>query len=399
MSPKQQEPQFDTVIIRFGGEIGIKAAWTRKFYERRLASNIKATLKQHATPYETLNRKFGRFYLKTLEAEDASRKLTKVFGVSSVSPALEISSELSDITQDSVRIAGSILKEGSSFAVSCRRVGQHGYTSQDVCREVGRQILLTYAGRRLRVDLKHPETTINVEVRENKAYIYTGVIKGPGGMPLGSQPKVVCLLNGDINSLAACWMVMKRGCPVLLLHFDKSPFENENTTQVFEIAKTLFEWAAGFPRNVYVVSHGSNMKKIDDDCSKELRRILSKRMMYRIAEQLGEKQNAEGIVTGESLNKPAHEALHILRLQDAAVARLPVHRPLIGLDTSEIEELAEKISANEKSLVQKMKKRKTIPKLRVLKGVTLKEVKEAEAKLPVERMVEASLKSLRIITL
>lgn len=398
MSSKQQEPRFDTVIIRFGGEIGIKAAWTRKFYERRLASNIKAMLKQHAIPYDTLNRKFGRFYLKTLEAQDACEKLAKVFGVSSVSPALEISSELSDINQDSVRIAGSILKEGSSFAVSCRRVGQHDYTSQDVCREVGRQILHTYAGRRLRVDLKHPETTINVEVRENKAYIYTGVIKGPGGMPLGSQPKVVCLLNGDINSLAACWMVMKRGCPILLLHFAETPSKDNDAAQTVKVAKALFEWAAGFPRNVYVVSHGSNMKKVDN-CSKELRRILSKRMMYRIAEQLGEKQNAEGIVTGESLNKPTHEALHILRLQDEAVTRLPVHRPLTGLDKNEIEELAEKISANEKSLAQKMKKPKTISKLRALKEVTLKEVKEAEAKLPVERMVEASLKSLRIVTL
>ena len=99
------------------------------------------------------------------------------------------------------------------------------------------------------------------------------------------------------------------------------------------------------------------------------------------------------------MNKPAHEALHILHLQDEAVKRLPVHRPLIGLDTSEIEELAEKISDNEKSFVQKMKKRKTTSKLRTLEEVTLKEVKEAEAKLSVERMVEASLKSLRIVTL
>jgi len=396
MSSKQQ-PQFDTVIIRLGGEIGIKAAWTRKFYERHLASNIKATLKQHVIPYETLNRRFGRFFLKTSQAQNASEKLAKVFGISSVSPAFETSSKLSDISQHSVRIAGLMLKERSSFAVACRRVGEHSYSSQDVCREVGRQILDTYSKRRLRVDLKHPEATVYVEVREDKAYVSTEVIKGPGGLPLGSQPKIVCLLNEDIKSLVACWMVMKRGCPIILLHFEEAHSKKEKTTQTVEAAQALLEWAVGFPRRVYIVSHSQNTVKTKQKTSAELRQILSKRVMYRVAERIAEMEHAEGIVTGDSLEDSASTELHVIHLEEEAANRFPIHRPLIGLDASEILGLAEKIRTQEESSISTKEKRKVTSKL-LLGKVTLEQVKDAEAKLPIERMVEASVKSLRTIT-
>jgi len=392
------KPRFDTVIIRLGGEIGIKAAWTRKLYERRLIGNIKAVLKYHVIPYEALNRRFGRIYLKTSKAQDASQKLTKVFGISSVSPAIETTSKLSDIIDKSVQIAGSTFKKRSSFAVRCRRVGRHAYTSQDVCRKVGRQVLDAYSKRGLRVDLKNPDITLSTEVREDKAYIFTDVIQGVGGLPLGAQPKVVCLLNGDIRSPVACWMVMKRGCPILPLHFDETPFNKESTNRALKVAKTLFEWAIGFPRKVYIVSHGLNLVQIEQNCSKKLKRVLSKRMMYRVAEQVAEMKHAEGIVTGESFNEPASEALHFLSLQDEAAKYFPVYRPLIGLDAPEIDELARKIGTFETSSVRRMKKREAIPKQSV-KIIKLKEIREAEARLNIDEMMEASLKSLRIIYL
>jgi len=388
---KQPPNHFDTVIIRLGGEIGIKAAWTRKLYERRLISNIKAVLKHHAIPYEALNRRFGRIYLKTSQAQSASKKLAKVFGISSVSPALETTSKLSDIIDKSVQIVGSTFRKRSSFAVRCRRVGKHNYTSQDVCREVGRRVLDAYSERGLRVDLKRPDVTLSVEVREDKAYISTEVMRGVGGLPLGAQPKVVCLLNGDINSPVACWMVMKRGCPILLLHFDETPFNKESINRALKAAKTLFEWAIGFPRRVYIVPYGPNLAQIEQNCPKKLKRVLSKRIMYRVAERVAEMEHAEGIVTGESFNEPAGEALHVLSLQDEAAKQFPVYRPLIGLYTTEIDELARKIGTFENSSGRRIKKREKI--------IKLKEVKEAEARLNMDEMVEASLKSLRIIYL
>jgi len=394
----QPSQRFDTVIIRLGGEIGIKAVWTRKMYERRLIDNIKAVLKHHASPYEALDRRFGRLYLRTSEAQSASEMLAKVFGVSSLSPALQTTSKLSDIIEKSVQIAGSTFSKESSFAVQCRRVGRHAYTSQDVCREVGRQVLDTYSKQGLRVDLKRPDTTLSVEVREDKAYIYTEVTRGVGGLPLGAQPKVVCLLNGDKSSPVACWMVMKRGCPLLPLHFDETPFSNESTNQAIKRAKTLFEWAIGFPRKVCIVSHGPNLAQIKQSCPKKLKHVVSKRLMYRIAQQVAEMEHAEGIVTGESINESAGQALHVLSLEDEAAKHSPVHRPLICLEATEIEELARKIGIYKISSVRRMKKRGTTS-TQPYKTIKLEEIKEAEARLNIEEMVKASLKSLRIIHL
>jgi thiamine biosynthesis protein ThiI len=394
----RSEPEFDTVIIRLGGEIGIKAAWTRKLYERRLIANVKAVLKHHDISHEALNRRFGRLYLKTSEAQSASKKLARVFGISSVSPAIETTSKLSDILDKSVNIVDSTFRKRSSFAVRCRRVGKHIYTSQDVCREVGRQLLDAYSERSLRVDLKNPDATLSIEVREDKAYISTEVIRGVGGLPVGTQPKLVSLLSGDISSPVACWMVMKRGCPILPLHFDETPANKKSTNRALKAAKTLFEWSTGFPRKVHIVSHGPNLAQIEPNCPKKLKRVLSKRMMYRVAEQVAEMEHAEGIVTGEFFNKPASKALHVLSLQDEAAKHFPVYRPCLGLDTLEIDELAQKIGAFETSSIRRMKKRETIPK-QSEKIIKLKEIKEAEARLNTDEMVEASLNSLRIMYL
>ena len=398
MGFNQLEPEFDTVIIRLGGEIGIKADWTRKLYERRLIGNIKAVLKHHAIPYEALNRRFGRLYLRTSQAQNASQKLARVFGISSVSPALETTSKLSDIIEKNVQIAGSTFKKRSSFAVRCRRVGKHAYTSQDVCREVGRQVLDAYSERGLRVNLKNPDITLSIEVREDKAYISTEIMRGVSGLPLGTQPKLVSLLNEDISSSVACWMVMKRGCPILPLYFEETPFNNESTNQALKSAKTLFEWTIGFPKKVYIVSHGPNLAQIEQNCPKKLKSVLSKRMMYRVAEQVAEMEHAEGTVTGEPFNEPAGEALHALSLQDEAAKHFPIYRPLIGLDALEIDELARKIGTFKISSVRRMKKSEATSK-QSEKIIKLKEIKEAEARLNTDEMVEASLKSLRIISL
>jgi thiamine biosynthesis protein ThiI len=390
------EPRFDTVIVRFGGEIGIKAAWTRRFYERRLISNIKAFLKQRGIEHEALNRKFGRLYIRTSDAKETCQALNNVFGVSSVSSAVKTTSQLKDIIENSVLVAGSALKEKRTFAVRCRRVGSHAYTSQDVCRQVGKALLDAYSNHELHVDLRHPDLTLEVEVREDEAYVFTETMKGPGGLPLGVQPKIVGLLNGDFNSLVACWMVMKRGSPIIPLHFIEHPQDSQNQRRAFETAKTLFKWAPGFPTKAYIVSHQANIAKINKNSTRKLKSVLLRRLTYRVAERLAETWRAEGIVTGDSLSKPAGEKLHFFRLCDEAASCLPIHRPLIGLDAREIEELAQKIGVSKKISVEG--KRQKAPLISVGKA-SLKAVKAAEAKLNVADFVESSLESLRTVTL
>lgn len=390
--------KFHSVIVRLSGEIGVKGAWTRREYERRLRRNMKNFLKNHQVPYQKIIRKHNRFYVKTQEATEVACELAKVFGVSSTSPALETTSKLEDIKVDAVRLANGLLHEGNSFAVRCRRVGKHPYSSMDVCGEIGEQILLKFGQRDVTVDLEHPDVTLFVEVRGKHGFLYSEKVNGVGGFPLGSQAKVVCLLSGGIDSPVACWLAMKRGCPVTLVYFDNTPFTDERTTErAISVAKVLFDWAPGFPRKLYVVPHGRNLTAFKEKCGRRLTCILCKRMMYRIAEKIADMTYAEGIVTGESIGEQASQTLHNLRVLNEAAKHFPVHRPLLGFDKVDTERLARKIGTYGPS-IQKAKDCTAVPRKPTIRA-KLQKVKVEEEKLNIDEIVEASVKSLRIVNL
>ena len=389
---------YDTVIIRFSGELWLKKVWTRKQYEKRLARNLKQTLKHHQVSYNELVRRHGRFYLKTDSAVDAAQTLTKVFGISSVSPAIEVSPNIDKIIEKSLFLAGSLLKEGDRFAVQCKRVGKQGYSSADVRKLLGQRVLDEF-GEKLdvSVDLGSPDVVLGVEVRDDQAFVYSQTIDAAGGMPLGVQPKLVGLLSGGTDSAVGLWLVMKRGSPVVPVYFDNSPFTDDAATErALNVAKVLFEWAVGFPRRVYVVQHGENLKQIMET-HRKYSCLLCKRMMYRVAERLAEQYRAEGIVTGEAIGEQASQTLTNLRVLSASVKEYPVHRPLLGFDKAETEAIARKIGTYEISGT-KAASCGAVPYQPSTKA-KLEDVLRAEEKLDIEAMVERSLESIKIIEL
>ena len=388
--------KFDTVIVRFGGEIGIKSEWTRKSYENLILKNIKKALTFHNINLEEFSRRSGRIYIKTKAPIEISEKLVKVFGISSVSPAIETTSNLEDIEEKSLELAKEKLGENAKFAVRCRRIGSHPYTSMDVCRRVGQIILDELATRKLKVDLENPDVEIQIEIREDKAYVYSEVLHGPGGFPLGSQPKLVCLLSGGIDSPVACWLVMKRGAPIIPIYFDNYPFTDETTLKrAVKVAEKLAEWAIGYPMKLYIVPHGPNLIEIREKCPERLTCILCKRMMYRMAEEIARKEKAEGIVTGESIGEQASQTLWNLKVLDEAAKQYPVYRPLIGFDKVETERIAKKIGTYEIS-IQKAKGCEAVPK-RPATRASLKNVIKAEKALDIESMVRSSIKNAKIL--
>jgi len=389
---------YDSVIVRFSGELWLKKVWTRKYYEKRLARNLKQTLKHHQIPYSELVRRHGRFYLKTSSAEDAAQILTKVFGISSVSPALETSSKLDEVINKSIFLADIMLKEGDRFAVKCKRVGKQGYSSADVRKLLGQCVLDEFGEKLgLSVDLGNPDVVLGVEVRDDQAFVYSQVIEGVGGMPLGTQPKLVGLFSGGIDSAVGLWLVMKRGSPVVLVYFDNGPFTDEATTErAYRVAEVLFSWAIGFPRKVYVVQHGENLKQIMQT-HRKYSCLLCKRMMYRVAERLAEQLRAEGIVTGEAIGEQASQTLTNLRVLNAAVKEYPVHRPLLGFDKEETEAIARKIGTYKFSS-KKAGACTAVPYQPSTKA-KLEEVLKAEEKLDIEAMVTRSLETIKIVEL
>jgi thiamine biosynthesis protein ThiI len=246
------------------------------------------------------------------------------------------------------------------------------------------------------VNLKNPQCTISIEVRDERAYIFTETLHGVGGFPLGSQRKVVCLLSGGIDSAVACWLVMKRGCPIIPVYLDNAPFTDEATTaKALDVAGKLFEWSIGFPRKVYVVPHGKNLEVLVGESPRKLTCILCKRMMYRIAERIAEIEKAEGIVTGEAIGEQASQTLHNLRVLSEATAKYPVHRPLLGFDKLETERIAKKIGTFEVS-TRKAKGCGAAPKKPATKA-KLEIVKEVEEKFDIDRMVEESVRAAKIV--
>ncbi len=384
---------FDTVIVRFGGEIGIKAPWTRKQYERRLASNIKAALKHYNISYSALVKKSGRLYIKTDQAEETAEKGSSVFGVSSSSPAIETSSSLDDIIRVSVKLASSRFASRKSFAVLCHRIGRHTYTSQEVCTHVGEHIRASLPELELRVYLKHPEQTLQVEVRDERAYLFTHIIKGVGGLPLGTQPKLVCLLKGDVLSAVACWMTMKRGCPPIFVHVeDNITKRQEDSDTAKRTVQALMKWNIGFPRRLRVIRYHLDLQKISEEYTLKIAAVIHKRLMLQTAHRIAEMENAEGIVTGDMLRKEATQTIHSFGIQDEAVKGFPVYRPLIGLDEAETLKIAKTVGLRKAS---KEEAKQLEPKA----SVELEEIKKVERELKVERLVEETIKSLQILEL
>jgi len=389
---------YNSVIIRFSGEIWIKKHWTRRQYVKQLGRNIRKALKQHQVDYTKLVRRHSRLYLKTSSPIQAANVLTRVFGISSVSPAIETFPELDKLIEQGLQLAELMLKPGDTFAVKCKRVGKHDYSSADVQKLLGQKVLEKYVEKLgLKVNLDNPDVTLGVEVREDQAFVYSQVIHGPGGMPLGVQPQLIGLFSGGIDSAVGIWLVMKRGCPVVPVYFDNNPYTDETTKQrALRTAEVLFSWAIGFPRNVYVVQHGENLKQIMKT-NRKYSCLLCKRMMYRVAERLAEQLHAEGIVTGEAIGEQASQTLTNLRVLNSAVRDYPVHRPLLGFDKAETEAIARKIGTYP---VTSMKAAgcSAVPYQPSTKA-KLEEVLKAEEKLDIESMVKRSLETIQIIEL
>lgn len=202
----------DLVLVRYA-EIGLKSRAVRRRFEDILLENMMSALV--GVGVEALvSREQGRIFVRTERVRVAVGALSRVFGVASVSPVLRTTSDLDDMKRAIADYSLGLMKEGRSFAVRARRTGSHPYTSMDLGRELGSAVYLANEGKHPKVDLRRPDLEFFVEVRDNKAYIFSEYVAGPGGLPMGSQGRVVALLEEERDAVAA-WLIMKRGCRVI----------------------------------------------------------------------------------------------------------------------------------------------------------------------------------------
>jgi thiamine biosynthesis protein ThiI len=385
-----------TILVRYG-EIALKSEPVRRQYEKRLKDNIKAGLKVAKIKDARIERTRGRLFIHVpvKKTEPAFKILERTFGVVSFSPAWHLeSAEPKKIQAFVKKNYKDWVPRGKTFAVRARRSGsqREKYTSMRLAKMVGDVV-------NRKVNLGKPDVTIFVEVRDNESYIYTEVLSGPGGLPVSTAGKVVVLLSGGIDSAAAAWLMMKRGCQVVALYADNYPYVRSKTKDVRrtkEIVKVLQNWSAGWNIPLCSFDHGANLKRFLEtkrkDVPKKFVCLLCKRMMYRVANGLAHEWDAKAVVTGETLGEVASQTLDNLRVLDEA-SELPVFRPLIGNDKQENVDLAKKIGTYSVS-ISAGGKCGAVPDAPRTRG-KIEELKIIESKLPMEKLLKESVKSIK----
>ena len=337
---------YDLIIARYG-EIGLKSPKIRSRFERKLVKNIKATFECD------VNRNQGRIYIFPRDFDEGIEKLNRVFGVVSYSPATSTNANYADIDETLTKYANDLVDEGildenTKFAIKCRRVGTHDFTSQEMaahCGGVVRNVVMAP------VDLTNPDLTIFVEIRENDAYIYHEKIRGPGGLPLGTQGKVIVLLSSGIDSPVAAYMMMKRGCEVVALHCNNDPFSGPKVTENFNLlVDQLNIYARGVPIKKRIIDYGEYLSVAKEKAPEKMTCVLCKSGMYRIAEKLAVKLGADAIVDGSSVGQVASQTLSNILATRYGV-EVPILSPLIGLDKEEITAIAKEIGTFEISKI------------------------------------------------
>lgn len=329
---------YDVIIARYG-EIGIKSPRVRSRFERKLVANIKSAFSCN------INVNQGRIYIFPKDFNEACDKLKKIFGIVSFSLAIKTKTNFDDIEETineySEKLSNNnLLSDKTKFAVRCRRVGNHKFSSQELAGFVGSVIIKKFNSP---VDLSNPDLEVFLEVRDDKTYIFHEKIKGPGGLPLGTQGKLIALISSGIDSPVAAYLMMKRGCEITAIHFDNDPFAGSKVTENFEkLIDKLNEYSYGSPIKTKIIKYGNYLKRCKEDAPEKLTCVLCKSGMYNIASKIAKKEDALGIVDGSSVGQVASQTLpNILATRERS--EFPILSPLIGLDKVEIEKISKKI--------------------------------------------------------
>ncbi len=336
-------------LIKYG-EIGIKGR-NRGVFEDALVKQIRIAL--DAADGEFFTRKErGRIYVNCSgdwNCDETVNALTHVFGIVGIAPVVECGCDTYETLEKNVLeyMKNEHGGETATFKVKVRRVNKDfPRSSMETDADLGEAILNNFPT--LTVDVHNPDILLDVEIRD-KAYIYSKIIPGPGGMPVGSNGSAELCLSGGIDSPVAGWMIAKRGVTIDAVYFHAPPYTSERARQkVVDLARIVAKYSG--PIRLHVVNFTDIQLYIYDQCPHEELTIIMRRYMMRIAEHFAKEDKCLGLVTGESIGQVASQTMQSLMCTNA-VCTMPVYRPLIGFDKSEIVDISKKIGAYETSIL------------------------------------------------
>ena len=379
--------EYGHVMVRYG-EIGIKSEQVRRKYERLLVKNIEAMLSDNGIGYEGVSRERGRIFVQSSDPR-ALEAVSRVFGVVSASPVAVTGTDIKEVCDKAAEMGREIMGGGQSFAIRARRATEYQYTSQEIGRICGDAVFEAVKDRNPRVDLKRPDHEIFVEVREDRSYVFSKIVKGVGGMPFGSQGRMVALISGGIDSPVAAWLMMRRGCPIIPVFFNNGEFTDKAYTErAMDAIKKLKEWAPGHSFKVYEVPHGDTLREFIERGNVKYTCVFCKHIMYKTAVEIAKREGAHGIITGSSLGQVASQTSDNLMIEHHGIC-FPVYHPLIGLDKSEIVEMARRIGTYDIS-VRPASCCRAVPAHPSIHG-RLEEIERIERELDINGLVKKEL--------
>jgi len=345
-------PGASVVLVRHG-EIGVKSDSVRDRMEGRLATNLGALLADRGTA-GTVSRQRNRLFVDTDDPDAVTRAATDCFGVVSASPALVVEPTLSAICDGLESVAESA-RDGGSFAVRGRRAGgeeTHDFDSTDIERRGGEAIwaVVEARGGSPRVDLDDPDFEVFVECRPDAAYVFLEKRVGPGGLPLGSQAPMVALVSGGIDSPVAAWEAMRRGSPILPVYVDLGDLGGpDHRARATSTVDSLARYAPNFEMDVRVVPGGGVVADLSEAMD-NMRMLALRRFMVAVGAAVADAEGAVGVVTGEAIGQKSSQTATNLVVTDDATD-VPVHRPNLTMDKTDIVEQAREIGTFEESTI------------------------------------------------
>ena len=340
---------FHALLIKYG-EIGVKGK-NRKLFEDALVKQIRRSLKSAEGEFEVYKEQ-GRIYVDCLtdyDYDEVVEHLQRVFGIVGFCPVMKSEAETPEqIAEDTIRfISQTYDTQDFTFKVETRRARKDfPVPSMEVNAYVGGRLLEAFP--QLRVDVHHPQQMIYIEIRD-QVYIYSKIIPGPGGMPVGSNGKAMLLLSGGIDSPVAGYMICKRGVKLDAVYFHAPPYTSEQAKEkVVDLARMVAKYSG--PIDLHIVNFTDIQLYIYEKCPHDELTIIMRRYMMRIAEHFANEARAHALVTGESLGQVASQTIQSLVVTNE-VCSLPVFRPLIGFDKQEIVDVAQRIGTFETSIL------------------------------------------------
>mgnify|MGYP001465120801 CR=1 FL=1 len=341
--------RFHTFLLKYG-EIGIKGK-NRYLFEDALVRQVRYALKDVDGNFD-VHKSQARIYVDCegdYDYEDTVEHLKRVFGLVGICPVVRMEDKgFEELKKDVVAYMAEMYPDRNfTFKVESRRARKsYPKNSMEISRDLGEAIL--YAFPEIKVDVHHPDVLVNVEVR-NEIYVYSEIIPGPGGMPVGTNGKAMLLLSGGIDSPVAGYMVSKRGVALEATYFHAPPYTSERAKQkVVDLAKLVSKYSG--PIKLNIVNFTDVQLYIYEKCPHDELTIIMRRYMMRIAEHFAKESGCLGLITGESIGQVASQTMQSLAATND-VCTLPVYRPVIGFDKQEIVEIAEKIDTFETSIL------------------------------------------------